>query len=118
MEINAKKVPSPTRNDLTPTTFDPSRLRSASRDPGGEGNEHEESDRARLGGVAGRRGLRPGFGGPAEAMSKVKAAGYSSVFSIEPDDGHWEGKGIKNGRVHEFHVDPRTGAITKDQPDS
>ena len=51
-------------------------------------------------------------------MSKVKAAGYSSVFSIEPDDGHWEGKGVKNGRVHEFHVDPRTGAITKDQPDS
>ena len=53
-----------------------------------------------------------------EARSKVKAAGYSSVFSIEPDDGHWECKGIKNGRVHEFHVDPRTGAITKDQPDS
>lgn len=50
-----------------------------------------------------------------EAMSKVMAAGYTSITSIEADDGHWEGKGIKNGKVHEFHVDPRTDAITKDE---
>lgn len=49
--------------------------------------------------------------------SKLTAAGYSSVTKIEADDGHWEGEGIKDGRKHEFHVDPHTGAIVKDEAD-
>lgn len=52
-----------------------------------------------------------------QAKAKLMAAGYSSVTKIEADDGHWEGKGMKNGQMREFHVDPRTGAITKDEVD-
>lgn len=52
-----------------------------------------------------------------QAKSKLMAAGYSSITKIEADDGHWEGEGVKNGQKHEFHVDPHTGAITKDQVD-
>ncbi len=52
-----------------------------------------------------------------QAKAKLMAAGYSSVTKIEADDGHWEDKGVKNGQVREFHVDPRTGAITKDEVD-
>ena len=52
-----------------------------------------------------------------QAKSKLMAAGYSSITKIEADDGHWEGEGMKNGQKHEFHVDPHTGAITKDQVD-
>ena len=52
-----------------------------------------------------------------QAKSKLMAAGYSSVSKIEADDGHWEGEGMKNGQKHEFHVDPHSGAITKDELD-
>jgi hypothetical protein len=50
-----------------------------------------------------------------QVTSKLMAAGYSSISEIEADDGHWEGEGMKNGQKHEFHVDPHTGAITKDE---
>jgi hypothetical protein len=50
-----------------------------------------------------------------QAKAKLMAAGYSNVTEIEADDGHYEGKGTKDGTVHEFHVDPHTGAITKDE---
>lgn len=32
-----------------------------------------------------------------QAKVKLMAAGYSNVTKIEADDGHWEGKGVKNG---------------------
>lgn len=52
-----------------------------------------------------------------QAVSKLMESGYSSVTKIEADDGHWEGEGMKNGQKYEFHVDPHTGAITKDKVD-
>lgn len=52
-----------------------------------------------------------------QAKAKLVVAGYSNVTKIEADDGHWEGKGVKNSQVHEFHVDPHTGAVTKDEVD-
>ncbi|MGT2478831.1 PepSY domain-containing protein (plasmid) [Methylobacterium oryzae CBMB20] len=55
---------------------------------------------------------------PAEQVKqKLMDVGYSSVTELEADDGHWEGEGIKNGVKMEFHVDPKTGAITKEKPD-
>ena len=50
-----------------------------------------------------------------QAKSKLMAAGYSNVTSIEADDGHYEGEGVKGGQVHEFHLDPHSGALTKDE---
>lgn len=52
-----------------------------------------------------------------QVMQKLTAAGYSNVRGLEADDGHWEGKGTKNGQVLEFHVDPHSGAFTKEAPD-
>lgn len=52
-----------------------------------------------------------------KAISIVEQHGYSQISEIEADDGHWEGEGIKNGQPHEFHVDPHSGKITKDQAD-
>lgn len=55
---------------------------------------------------------------PAEQVKqKLMDAGYSSITELEADDGHWEGEGMKNGVKIEFHVDPKTGVITKEKPD-
>ncbi|WP_048306810.1 PepSY domain-containing protein [Halomonas sp. PR-M31] len=56
------------------------------------------------------------------SMDKVKSIleddGYSQVSEIQADDGHWEGEGMKNGEKYEFHVDPKSGEITKNERDS
>lgn len=53
----------------------------------------------------------------AEVIKKLEAAGYSNITGLEADDGHWEGKGVKNGTIMEFHVDAHTGALTKEEVD-
>jgi predicted aspartyl protease len=52
-----------------------------------------------------------------QVMQKLSASGYSNVTGLEADDGHWEGKGTKNGQIMEFHVDPHSGALTKEEID-
>lgn len=53
-----------------------------------------------------------------QAQETLKAAGYTQVTKIEADDGHWEGEGLKkDGMKYEFHVDPHSGKITKDEMD-
>jgi len=52
-----------------------------------------------------------------QVRQKLQEAGDTSVSKVKADDGHWEGEGLKNGVKMEFHVDPRTGAITKEKPD-
>jgi hypothetical protein len=54
----------------------------------------------------------------AQVEATLKAAGYTQITKIEADDGHWEGEGLKqDGMKYEFHVDPHSGKITKDQMD-
>lgn len=56
---------------------------------------------------------------PAEQVKqKLMEAGYSSITELEADEEHWEGEGRKNGVKMEFHVDPTTGAIAKEKPDT
>ncbi|MET0409001.1 MAG: PepSY domain-containing protein [Hyphomicrobium sp.] len=52
-----------------------------------------------------------------QVIQKLEAAGYTNITGLEADDGHWEGKGVKNGKITEFHVDPRTGTFTKEEVD-
>lgn len=53
-----------------------------------------------------------------QAVEKAKAAGYSQLHSISADDNHWEGEGVKaDGKVWEFKMDARTGAMTKEKED-
>jgi hypothetical protein len=52
-----------------------------------------------------------------KVTEKLTAAGYSNITGLEADDGHWEGKGTKNGKIMEFHVDPHSGALTKEDVD-
>ena len=55
---------------------------------------------------------------PAEQVRlNLMDRGYTTITELEADDGHWEGEGVKNGVKMEFHVDPRTGAITKEKLD-
>jgi hypothetical protein len=51
----------------------------------------------------------------AAVVKSLEAAGYADVGHLEADDGHWEGKGMKNGRLVRFHVDPHSGAIYKEK---
>ena len=53
-----------------------------------------------------------------QVQQKVEAAGYTNVTRIKADDDYWEGKGVKNGQITEFHVDPHSGAITKEEVDN
>ncbi|AME26389.1 MULTISPECIES: PepSY domain-containing protein [Burkholderiaceae] len=48
------------------------------------------------------------------AIAKVKALGYDAV-RLEADDGHWEGEATKQGQFYDIHVDPRSGALTKNE---
>jgi hypothetical protein len=52
-----------------------------------------------------------------QAIEKLKAAGYISVSELEADDGRWEGKGVKDGKTLEFHLDPKSGAISNEHLD-
>ncbi|QNG99444.1 PepSY domain-containing protein [Pseudomonas sediminis] len=54
-----------------------------------------------------------------EALSKARAAGYTELHKIEADnDGYWEGEGLKqDGRLHEFRIDGKSGAVIRDQLD-
>ncbi len=62
---------------------------------------------------------RPGADwiGIEQATQKAKDAGFEQVTEIEADDGRWEAKGVKNGKTYEFHIDPRTGAISNEHLD-
>jgi hypothetical protein len=53
-----------------------------------------------------------------QVLQKVQAAGYTNVTRLKADDGYWEGKGVKNGKITEFHVDPHSGAFTKEEVDN
>lgn len=53
-----------------------------------------------------------------QAEASLKAAGYTQITKIEADDGHWEGEGVKaDGMKYDFHVDPYSGKVTKDEMD-
>ena len=51
-----------------------------------------------------------------QVTSKLKGMGYTQVMKLEADDGHWEGHATKDGQTFEIHVDPHTGALTKNEP--
>lgn len=48
-----------------------------------------------------------------QAVRKLGEAGYSDIREIEAEDGRWEGKASKDGRVVEFTLDPKSGAIAE-----
>lgn len=48
-----------------------------------------------------------------EKASAVLAKRGYKMTKIEADDGHWEGDAVRKGLRYEFHVDPRTGRVTK-----
>ncbi|SAL18521.1 hypothetical protein AWB69_01088 [Caballeronia udeis] len=48
------------------------------------------------------------------AIAKVKAQGYDAV-RLKADDGRWEGEATKQGSFYEIHVDPHSGALTKNE---
>ncbi len=52
-----------------------------------------------------------------QVVQKLEASGYSNITGLHADDGHWEGKGVKNGKITEFHVDPHSGALLKEEVD-
>lgn len=52
-----------------------------------------------------------------QAQAKATAAGFTSITGLHADDGYWEGKGVKNGKIMEFHLDPRTGAVVREKID-
>jgi hypothetical protein len=50
-------------------------------------------------------------------VQRLQGLGYTNITELEADDGHWEGKGLKNGRVMEFHADPHTGIVIREKQD-
>lgn len=53
-----------------------------------------------------------------QVTQKLIVAGYTSITGLEADDGRWKGKGIKNGTIMEFQVDPHSGTQTKEEIDN
>ncbi|HCJ27868.1 MAG TPA: PepSY domain-containing protein [Pseudomonas sp.] len=53
-----------------------------------------------------------------QAVEKAKAAGYTTLHSIDADNDSWEGEGVKaDGKVWEFRMDGKTGEMTRDEQD-
>lgn len=53
-----------------------------------------------------------------KVQALLKDAGYTQVTKIEADDGQWEGEGLKtDGMKYDFHVDPHSGKVTKEEMD-
>lgn len=52
----------------------------------------------------------------AQVTQKLNQMGYTNVSGLEADDGHWEGEAVHNGKIVEFHADPKTGAIMSEKP--
>lgn len=52
-----------------------------------------------------------------QAAQKARDAGYSAIFKIEADDGHWEITGLRDGRRMEADIHPTTGALSNERPD-
>lgn len=50
-----------------------------------------------------------------DLINKMSSEGYTGVVA-KPDDGHWEGEAVKDGRIVKFHADAQTGAITTTKP--
>jgi hypothetical protein len=48
------------------------------------------------------------------AIGKVKAQGYDAV-RLKADDGRWEGEATKQGLFYDIHVDPHSGALTRNE---
>jgi hypothetical protein len=48
-----------------------------------------------------------------QVLRKLADAGYGAFQKIEADDGQWEGKATKDGKVVSFIVDPKSGAVTE-----
>lgn len=46
-----------------------------------------------------------------KVKEKLMSSGYTSIIRIDADDGHWDGEGIKNGKLTAFDLDPKTGEV-------
>lgn len=54
--------------------------------------------------------------GAADALDRLKAAGYADVRDVEFDDGLWEAEVRgRDGRWHDVAVDPATGEVMDDR---
>jgi uncharacterized membrane protein YkoI len=53
-----------------------------------------------------------------QAVEKAKAAGYTTLHSIEADNDTWDGEGMKaDGKVWEFKIDGKSGEVLHDKED-
>ncbi len=52
---------------------------------------------------------------PDQLTQKLEAAGYSNISGLEADDGMWEGKAMKGGKIVEFKANPKTGVVVQEK---
>jgi uncharacterized membrane protein YkoI len=53
-----------------------------------------------------------------QVTQKLTAKGYTNFSKVEADDGHWELEADLKGVRYDLHVDPKTGEVTKSEPDN
>ena len=53
-----------------------------------------------------------------QVIQKLTGKGYTNFSKVEADDGYWELEADLNGVRYDLHVDPKSGEITKSEPDS
>lgn len=46
-----------------------------------------------------------------QVVKQLGTQGLTHVTGLEADDGHWEGEALRDGKIVEFHADPRTGKL-------
>ena len=53
-----------------------------------------------------------------QVTQKLTAKGYTNFSKVEADDGHWELEADLKGVRYDLHVDPKSGEVTKSEPDN
>ena len=53
-----------------------------------------------------------------QVVKSLEQAGYTNVRGLEADDGHWEGKATRDGRIVAFHADSKSGAVTEEKAEA
>jgi hypothetical protein len=53
-----------------------------------------------------------------QVIEKLTAKGYTNFSKVEADDGHWELEADLKGVRYDLHVDPKSGEVTKSEPDN
>ena len=60
----------------------------------------------------------PGAMALSTVLTHLEQQGYTPIIEVSLENGHWEIEAYKTGEKRELEVDPNSGEVLSDKPDS